>query len=217
MKRMKKISAALLAGAMALSCAAVTAQAPSDEHTKELAELKIMVGDENDNMNFDQSTNRAEIIKMLCVAGKIDTAQHTESFPDVTEEHWAYDFICAAKDKGIVSGDENGLFNPEKAVTGEEAIKMIVGLLGYTPRAEAVGGYPIGYMATASQLGLTRDLALVSNSAISRGDLGEIFWRALDIPLMKAENLGNDDEAYVIADGKGDIPLETLRTNLTKK
>lgn len=217
MKKMRKISAAILAGVMALSCATVSAHELTAEQKKDLKDFQIMVGDANGEMNFDQVSTRAVIVKMICVAGGIDTTKHTAQFPDVSEDHWAYDYICMAKELGIVNGDENGLFNPEQSVTTEEAVKMLVSLLGYAPRAEITGGYPIGYMSTASQLGITHDLALVSDSAVLRCDLGEMFWRALDIPIMQVKNQGCDDEEFIVADGNGDVPLETLRTNLLKK
>lgn len=108
---------------------------------------------ENGNLNTESPITRAELAKMLCVAGGLTAEGSTDAsaFTDVTPAHWAYAYICAAKDAGLVVGDENGFFNPEAHVTNEETVKMIVSLIGYSPMAVSTGGFPAGYNATAAR------------------------------------------------------------------
>ena len=47
------------------------------------------------------------------------------SFADVNEEHWAYKEIVFLAKAGIVNGAGDGMYNPSKVVTREEALKMI--------------------------------------------------------------------------------------------
>ena len=59
------------------------------------------------------------------------------SFNDMTSAHWAYETVEALKAKGVVSGDQNGNFNPENNITREEFAKMIVLAFGlYDENAE---------------------------------------------------------------------------------
>lgn len=160
---------------------------------------------------------------MLCVAGGLSAEGGTEAsaFPDVTPTHWAYAYICAAKDAGLVVGDENGFFNPEAHVTNEETVKMIVSLIGYSPMAVSTGGFPAGYNATAARLGLTAGLALAPAQSATRNDAAIMLSKALDIPLMKMNDhaKGSEDaDEFVVLDGTvSGFPLETLRIKLDGK
>lgn len=55
--------------------------------------------------------------------GNVPTAQ---PFGDVSRDYWAANYIASLKKDGVVSGDENGNFNPESEITREEFIKMLV-------------------------------------------------------------------------------------------
>lgn len=60
---------------------------------------------------------------------KDDTAAPEQSavlFTDMNESHWAYEAVKALKDKGVLSGYADGSFAPDKTVTREEFVKMIV-------------------------------------------------------------------------------------------
>lgn len=71
---------------------------------------------------------------------------------DAKNEHFA-DIYSAFK-LGAVSMPEDKFFYPDKNITYNEMYKMIVCLLGYKEKAEALGGYPAGYIASAKDMGL---------------------------------------------------------------
>ncbi len=50
----------------------------------------------------------------------------SEKFADMKQAEWAKEAVSAMADSGIVSGDENGNFRPNDAVTREEFVKMLV-------------------------------------------------------------------------------------------
>ncbi len=56
---------------------------------------------------------------------KQETIQ-TTSYYDVTEDAWFYEYVNALTEKGIVSGDGTGNFNPNGLVTREQFVKMVV-------------------------------------------------------------------------------------------
>ncbi|MEE1012898.1 MAG: S-layer homology domain-containing protein [Clostridia bacterium] len=212
---MKKIFSILVV--LTLVSASVFAYAaPLNETQKtDLYNFGIMTGDENDDLRLDDTITRAEAIKMICVAGNITMTEAGEDsgFPDVPDSHWAKEYIFAAKEQGIIAGDENGNFNPESNVTNEETIKMIVCLLGYETFARDNGGYPAGYQTAASRIGITQDMQLGVNIPAIRNDVGVMIANALDIPLMVLQE-ENGDTAYWIADGMHGLPYITLRTTL---
>lgn len=226
---MKKIISLVMVVVLLLS-ASVIANAVTDEQKADLKELGIMVGDPSGDLRLNDTITRAEVIKMICVAGNI-MIENTEEFtfsvepetqsvfkyPDVSETHWAYKYIKPAKACGIIEGDEKGNFNLENDVTNEEVIKMVVALLGYSPMADTRGGYPAGYTAVATQIGLTEDMKFAVDAPAVRGDVAKIVWRALDTPLMvqTGMNFGTQNNAeYKIMDGKNGVDLMTLRKNI---
>ncbi|MEW6189269.1 MAG: S-layer homology domain-containing protein, partial [Actinomycetota bacterium] len=46
-------------------------------------------------------------------------------FPDVPPNHWAWDYIETARDRGIVKGYADGLFRPEAWVRRDQTAVMI--------------------------------------------------------------------------------------------
>lgn len=188
----------------------------TDLQKEDLYNLGIMTGDENGNLRLNDNITRAEATKMICVAGNIKLPSNTgeKIFDDVATNHWAYQYIQAAKDSNIINGDGNGNFNPENNVTNEEILKMIVCLLGYREMAEQQSGYPAGYTATASRIGITNNLNLKTKTPATRNDVAIMISNALDTPIMVEKSEGedeNDNTAYIIFDGKNGIPFSSIR------
>ena len=206
----KKITAILLS--LALGTCFVSAMSLTDKQKEELYSYNIMTGDENGNLRPSDHITRAEAARMVCAAGNLKKADNSVGFADVPNGHWAHDYICAVKDAGIAVGDENGNFNPESDITNEEIIKMLVCLLGYNTMAEYMSGYPAGYNAVASHLGITSSLELVPGTPAIRSDVGIMICNSLDVPLAEKKN----DIEIVIADGENGLPLKNLRQNLQK-
>ncbi|QHH87726.1 N-acetylmuramoyl-L-alanine amidase [Bacillus pacificus] len=53
----------------------------------------------------------------------------TKKFPDVPAKHWAEDSIYYLVEKGAVTGNEKGMFEPEKEITRAEAATMMAKVL----------------------------------------------------------------------------------------
>jgi len=94
---------------------------------KEISELYadgFVSGDENGNMNLGKNITRAEFIKVFNrVMGYKEKAE--ASFADVFSSDWYYEEFLIARKSGTVNGDEKGNANPGKAITREEAFKII--------------------------------------------------------------------------------------------
>lgn len=56
---------------------------------------------------------------------------------DMDASHWAYTYVEQLKKAGIVSGDENGNFEPERTITRAEYMKMLAAAFALTGEAEA--------------------------------------------------------------------------------
>ncbi len=198
MKNLSKVLAVVLAFAMALSMvsfAAYTDVAAGDdceEAVTVLSALKILKGYEDGSFKPEATITRAEfatvVIRML---GLADTATGSSAvFTDVAD-HWANGAIALAAQQGIVNGYGDGRFGPEDPVKYEEAIKMVVAALGYTPMADANGGYPGGYQVVASQKGILAGISgAKAGQPASRGVVAQLAYNSLTVPLMEQTGYG---------------------------
>ena len=110
MKTLKKVLAVVLALAMMLGMT-VTASAAFEDETvtyKEAVDVMnavgVMVGDANGKFNPTANLTRAEAVTVINRALKslgfeIKMPNITLSFPDLSEEHWAYSEIMYAANK----------------------------------------------------------------------------------------------------------------------
>ncbi len=175
-----------------------------------------------DDVRPDDNLTRAEALKMICAAcgaGDVDHVLAYQIFPDVPVDHWAAKYIVVAHDADIISGDENGSFNPEGLVTYQQFIKMLVSTLGYNEEAAAYGGYPTGYMVYAHALNLIDNpsvwLGKDTKKPITRNAAMQLLYKALDVPIKitRQENMEPDGTLTPIVeihDGAS-YPLYTLR------
>ena len=109
-------------------------------------------------------------------------------FSDVDIDHENYVAIQFVADLGIMTGYGDGTFNPEKAVTFQEMIKVFVSLLGYDRYAIDNGGYPNGYMYMASRLELNKYINLPYDSTVTKEQAAALVCEALEADLCNAEN-----------------------------
>ena len=111
-------------------------------------------------------------------------------FNDVSKTHWAYESIKFLYDKKIISGNGDGMFSPDRYVTREEFVKMIVIACGLDISVEETrftdvdtGSWYEGYVATAVKnnivTGMSGDRFGVGLN-ISREDMSVIAVRAME-------------------------------------
>ena len=213
---MKKIISLLVASLMLMSVVAASTAELSKEQQTDLFSYGIMVGDEDGELRLNDTITRAEAVKMVCCLGNIDINSNGSNinnkyFKDIPQDYWAIKYVNNAKIVGIVDGDEYGNFNPEDDITYNEIIKMIIAVLGYSPMANKVGGYPNGYIMVATQLGLTKTLTIKNESVVSRKDVAILISTALDIPIVQQSSFGKDVE-YQVMNGENGTKLITCRS-----
>lgn len=151
----------------------------ADDVFARLSSLGIMTVDENGSFRAEDNLTRAEFAIIVARLMRIPDIKQEAVFSDVSSEHWANGYISQLYKIGVVNGTGEGRFSPELAVTYNEAVKMMVGVLGYGNEAEQKGGYPLGYTAMASSLKLNRNLNL-KNDILTRGDIAQIVYNTLD-------------------------------------
>ncbi len=193
---------------------AVGVQGNSEEETPEdkaharhvfLRSFEIMVGDENGDLQPERLLTRAEMaqiaVNMLRLRGVEPNYPNMETFLDVEKSYWGYNAIHLMRGAGHVQGYGDGTFRPEGFVTNAEAIKMLVSILGYAPRAAECGGFPDGYLKVAEEIGLLKDLQLVPSALSTRQNVMDMIFNAVYLPVMEQTVYGAEPE-YTVMDGQ---------------
>ena len=120
--------------------------------------------------------------------------EESELFWEVSAQSETYDAIKLVYEKGIMVGYGDGSFNPDGNLTIEQALKVILQMMGYGRKAVQYGGYPNGYVAVASELKITDGIKDLTAYA-TRKDIATILYNALDIPLMQL-TINGDEMLY---------------------
>lgn len=181
------------------------------EAIETLADYKILVGDEGaTTFRPEGSITRAEfsvIVARLKGMGALAVTPDNTLFTDVNTtlcDEWKVKAVKIAYDLRVVKGYPDGTFKPDAPVTYEEAVKMLVCMLGYERVAVSNGGYPMGYIVTASNIKLSDKVTVASQSdPAARQIVAQLAYNSLTIKKM-----GSDDSTGT---GGSTILDETLK------
>lgn len=106
-------------------------------------------------------------------------------YSDVPEGRASAYEIMLMTSKGYLSGYTDGTFHPEDAITLSEAVKTMVAVLGYDQIAKMNGGWPNGYVTTATDLKLLDGITLNIGDSLTKGDLTKLLWNTLNAEVLK--------------------------------
>ena len=214
MLNLKKVIALVCVFALALTTVAfgatysdVAEDSAYYEAVETLNKLGIVTGYEDGTFKPEDGVTRAEMAALIArIQGYGETAKAAAStgFADVPASHWASGYIANAAGMGIINGYGDGNFGPEDPVLYEQAVKMVMATLGYTPFAEKNGGYPTGYLAAAQRYNVSLAVANAAvGSEANRGTVAQLLENALDTPLMIQAGWNTNGEVeYKIAEGE---------------
>lgn len=221
----KRVLALLLCAATVLPLAAQPARASqfwdiNDAQTSLAADvlsaLGVVGGTGDGGFSPDGHLTRAQLCKMAVeVMGQGEKAKaqtYRTIFKDMKGGHWASGYVNLAATTEIPAGSGSrlmlglgdGNFGPDREVTYQEAITLVLRLLGYSE--EANKAWPFSALETAGQLGLDRDFEVeVPSAPITRGQTAQLFYRLLSTPPKGegrpfADSLGTlEDDAILLA------------------
>ncbi len=187
---MKKLVSAILTAAlavpsaMALPASAANPAWQSDtEITSLLSALNIMVGDQDGNFNLDAYVTRAEMAKIAVASSsyknQVAVGMSFSPFSDVRNDFWGAPYIQAAVSAGIVEGYIDGTFRPDGTVTYEEAITMMLKVLGYS-NADFGASYPYGQIGMAESMEMTDGVYSSAGEPLTRRQVARLVCNSLD-------------------------------------
>lgn len=205
---LKKILALVLAGILLLSCAPVLGAWENEgDIAVLLSELKIMQGDEDGNLRLDDPITRAEFSKVVIASSSykdsVAAGSKVSPFRDVPATHWAAPYIQLAVKNGFCKGYLDATFRPENTILYEEAVTMLLQVLGYT-QEDFGNSWPYGQLGIAKRIGLCDDLDLEAGDTLTRRDVMRLCYRLLTTP---AKGEGADYITHLNYEIKEDVIL----------
>ena len=169
---------------MSLSTLPALADWNNDEDIMSLlSELNIMVGDDDGNLRLDDNVSRAEFAKIAVASSSykdtVATGLKVSPFKDVTYTHWSAPYIKAAVSAGIAEGYVDSTFRPDNTVSYEEALTMVLKVLGYTTQ-DFGDSWPYGQMGLANSLEITKNVNAEQGEALTRRQVARLIYNTLD-------------------------------------
>jgi hypothetical protein len=156
---------------------------------KYLKEQGVLSGYPDGTFQPEKLVNRAEALKILLTASgtPLVNPSGASSFSDVKLSDWFMNYLATAQAAGIVQGNPDGTFAPERSVNRAEYLKMLLMLNGFKPEAWTgrqmfpdvpADAWFTPYLNYAGQAGLIiKDNGLLHpDLALSRGEVAEITY-----------------------------------------
>ena len=135
------------------------------------------------NPIMDQKVTRNDFAKDICHIAKIETGEN------------AVESLAKA---GYFAAD--GEYNENEELDVDFAIKLIVDLLGYAPKATALGGYPTGYRTIAENLKLYGTIN--KYDTLTLGDEVTLLKSALESEIMGIDSFTGENVMYSVKSGQ---------------
>jgi len=184
------VFAANTASSINVSSGTINAAKPFSDDAEDyvatiLRDLGALEGDDSGNANPDSYLTRAEAATMLVRAMGLGTegAIKTETkFSDVEKNKWYSGYIAVAYKNGFVDGMNATLFNPSSNLSANEAITMVLKVLGYD--AKYIGGkWPSNYLAKATDLNILSGVR-TGNVKVTRAEFFNLIYNCLEKELV---------------------------------
>lgn len=181
----------------------------------------IAIGDADSGKFFPGRTiNRAEFTKLVLLASGVKNPPDcaTAPFPDVPKIAWFAPYICAAKDKGIISGFPDGTFKPAINVNFANGAKILAKTFNIPVDANDANLWGQDFSDQPSvwyrpyTLGLLRKRAVAPTvreftQSLTRGEMAEMLYRLMTGENYFDEPLSTGDGDY-LGYGLGPYDLE---------
>ncbi len=156
----------------------------SAEAVDVLSGLGVISGYPDGTFRPDNIVTRAEMAKLIVAALGLEkfAVSTTSKYPDMVEAPWAQGFVAYGTSLGFISGYPDGTFRPNRTVSYEEACSMILRALGYTSEF-LPGDWPTEWVVKAKSLGILDGITAATSTGANRGDIAEMLYNALDLPI----------------------------------
>jgi len=138
-----------------------------------MVRLGLLKGYQGGDLGLEKKITRAEFATF--------NPKPKISFKDLSKKHWAYMPVRMAASLGYIKGYSDKKFKPSNNITYSEAITIMVRILGYDDKLE--GKWPDNYLNKAKEIGITKNLDVVSKKAMTRGDIAVLVVDSMGVEM----------------------------------
>ncbi len=171
-----------------------------------VSDLGIMTGNGDGTFGAKSELKRAELAQVILRLLKLESlaisSASANQYLDVPEEHYAYSAINAATAMQILNGVGDGRFDPDGTLTVEQAVKVIVCILGYGSilDTEASESWFQPYILQAGKINLLNGLSTETGTPATREWFARLIDNALDQKVLELsyEYSADGGERYVL-------------------
>lgn len=133
------------------------------------------------------NVSRIEFAKIILnILGIEQDLKDTVKFKDVPESDMGT--VNMISNLGLMRGYDDYTFGPNDSVTAEQALKVILSIMGQSVLAEFNGGYSDGYYSVASNMGILKKTDCDKNQALNYKNLAIILDNVLKENVLTTEN-----------------------------
>ena len=161
--------------------------------------MGVVSGTTSSTFEPDSTLTRAQVCAMAVnaagLSSQVSTYARRTLFSDVPASSWYNGYVNLAYSEGLVNGNGDGTFSPDRSVTYGELATILLRMLGYTS-AEIGSVWPLDYTGFCDDLGLSQGLGLGAYDTVTRGEAAILFYRTL-----KTEINGSEQPYYETIEG----------------
>lgn len=167
-------------------------------HSDALRAFGVATGTEE--TTAEEMITRSAFVSMAVRMSGMDAnlySEYPDDFPfaDVRADDIAFPYVRAAYEMGVINGNGDGHFYGQNPINIQQATKILVTLLGYKEKAEALGGYPHGYMKVGNEIDLYSGVDIsASSEALGINTAYELVMNALESTFSLISAIGDSTE-----------------------
>lgn len=198
---MKRIISLILTMILLMQVSLIPTEAASKNRDFEksiLSTLEIIPKSVKDTDTLTRYELAEVLSKIACYKNKIVLGSGETMYVDVPHTADVALIINTVTARGIMSGIGEGKFAPDQNVSLNQAVAAVVNLLGYSKVALGEGGFPKGYLKTASDIGIMKGVNS-SEEILNYANLKTLLANALDTDVMIKTGVG-ENQKYEIYD-----------------
>lgn len=189
----KRLKTIFIISAVLMLFPLLTNAAGTDEAQRSLLNtLNIMTGDPDGSFRPDDYVTRAEFAKVAVASSdyrnSVASGLSVSPFYDVPYTHWAAPYVRVGVTAGYVSGYPDASFRPDENVSFEEAVAIMLRVLGYSD-SDFGAAWPQGQIGMAQSLGMTDGMINAqAGYALTRSDVATLVYNTLKTDIKDTAN-----------------------------
>lgn len=159
-----------------------------------LSALGIVSGTGEGKFSPDATFTRIQFVLTALRMMNFDTSMYTGDgveFYDIDESYEYLSEIEAATKLGIIAGFSDKTLKPDAPISYQDALTVMLRIMGYTTNAYANGGYPDGFIRVGANLDLDEDIVFNEDGTFTRANAATLLYNCLHAECLWSPIMGN--------------------------